>query len=219
MCGPLAGDRGTEPPIFFGLRPKKTGRSRSKRKALCVQILPGRAGLDEYGGRARRCPRNLKVSCRVRFGLGEQRGCFPAFASAVWLSGWSSDLAHFWSRAFRFAKRYRAVKGAAAKREAYQIVFAPRHTGQFVAGCAPASFSKTEPAPNANASHPRVGNPTGRGRGPFPLSRFKGVRGKIEIPPGFWWGCKGEGSFQKTPSPSPPSRPVGRNPFKSTAAR
>ena len=51
----------------------------------------------------------------------------------------------------------------------------------------------------------REGNPKGRDRSPSPLSRFKGVRGEIEIPPGFSLG--GEGghfSFQKRNVPPSP---------------
>ena len=40
--------------------------------------------------------------------------------------GWSSDLAHFWPRTFRFAAHYREVRGAAAKREAYSMRLPPR---------------------------------------------------------------------------------------------
>ena len=35
------------------------------------------------------------------------------------------------------------------------------------------------------------GNPKGRDCGPSPLRRFKGVRGEIEIPPGFSLGGEG----------------------------
>ncbi len=38
---------------------------------------------------------------------------------------------------------------------------------------------------------PWEGNPKGRGRSPFLLCRFKGVRGEIEIPPGFSLGGRG----------------------------
>ena len=54
----------------------------------------------------------------------------------------------------------------------------------------------------------REGNPKGRDRSPSPLSRFKGVRGEIEIPPGFSLG--GEGghfSFQKRNVPPFPPHP------------
>ena len=61
--GPL---RGNEPPFSFRLRRKENGRSRSKEKALCVQILPIRAGLDKYGGRANPCGINLPGFIRVR---------------------------------------------------------------------------------------------------------------------------------------------------------
>ena len=46
--------------------------------------------------------------------LGNREGASPHLRAWVGLSGWSSDLARFWPRAFRFATRYREVEGAAA---------------------------------------------------------------------------------------------------------
>jgi len=47
------------------------------------------------------------------------------------------------------------------------------------------------------SSNPGEGNPKGRGRSPTPLCRFKGVRGEIEIPPGFSFGGVGRFLFSK----------------------
>ena len=87
----LAG-RGCTPHSFSSCR-KRMRRARWKKKALCVQILSIRTGLDKCGGRASRCGGNLASVCRVRLKLGRQRGRFPAFGGTVQLSGWSSDLA------------------------------------------------------------------------------------------------------------------------------
>ena len=66
------------PPFSLSCAQRKVAAPGGKRKALFVQIPP-LAGLDEDGGRARRCPRKLRVFCRVRLRLGEQRWCFLAF--------------------------------------------------------------------------------------------------------------------------------------------
>ena len=51
----------------------------------------------------------------------------------------------------------------------------------------------------------------GRGHGPSPLCRFKGVRGEIEIPPGFsLGGMGGHFSFQKRNVPFFPRSPLLR---------
>ena len=72
--------RGCGPPTFLWVAPKeKSPPQRWKRKALGVQILPVRAGLDEYGGRASRCGGDLKVCAGCARALGEQGECFPAF--------------------------------------------------------------------------------------------------------------------------------------------
>ena len=171
MWVPQAGGQGNEPPIFFGLRPKKTGRSRSKRKALSVQILPIRAGLDMDRGRARRCPCNGMVSYRVRLGLGEQRWCFSAFGDM----GAAFGVVDVWPLFLFPRSPLRLALPGGSRSDSGKRRWSSRsctQTSQFpVAGYTPASFSKTEPAPNADASHLRVGNPKGRGRSPFPLSR------------------------------------------------
>ena len=70
---------GMNPHFLFSCAEKKTAVHGQKKRRVCVQNLPIRAGLDEYEGCARRCPRKLRVSYRVRCTLGEQGGCFPAF--------------------------------------------------------------------------------------------------------------------------------------------
>ena len=60
------------------------------------------------------------------------------------------------------------------------------------------------------------GFPKGRNRSFAPLSRFKGVRGEIEIPPRFSLGGRGTFSFQKRISPwllrTEPVRSTGNSP-------
>ena len=121
-------------PHFLWSCQRKRAAPGPKEKRFYVQILPVRAGLDKYGGRASRCPRKSIVFCRVRWGLGEQRGCCPAFGGlggAFGVSvGFGTLLAPRLSppksrpdgrlapiRACgrsRFATRYREVGGAAA---------------------------------------------------------------------------------------------------------
>ena len=113
-AGPRGRDGGCGPHFSFVLPKEKSPPRRWKRKALWCPNPALWAGLDKDGGRARRCPRKLRVSYRVRLGLGEQRGCFPAFGSTEGLSGWLTDLTSYSFRAFRFATRYRVVGGAAA---------------------------------------------------------------------------------------------------------
>ena len=78
---------GNEPPFSFRLRRKENGRSRSKEKALCVQILPIRAGLDKYGSRANPCGRNLPCFRRVRSSAQEQGTYSPHLEPWAHLSG------------------------------------------------------------------------------------------------------------------------------------
>ena len=78
-AGPRGRDGGCGPHFSFVLPKEKSPPRRWKRKALWCPNPALWAGLDKDGGRARRCPRKLRVSYRVRLGLGEQRGCFPAF--------------------------------------------------------------------------------------------------------------------------------------------
>ena len=91
--------------------------------------------------------------------------------------------------------------------------------GQSPAGCAQACRNRESASPHLGARSGfrvrsprqlRVGNPKGRGRSPAPLSRFKGVRGEIEIPPGFsLGGVGGHFSFQKRNVPPSLVSPEG----------
>ena len=78
--------RGCTPHSFSSCR-KRMRRARWKKKTLCVQILPIRAGLDKYGGRANRCGKNLPGFRRVRRTSQKQRTYSPAFGTAQRLSG------------------------------------------------------------------------------------------------------------------------------------
>ena len=81
-----AGTGGCTPHSFSSCR-KRMRRARWKKKTLCVQILPIRAGLDKYGGRANQDSRNLAGSRRVRRTAPEQRTCSPHLGPWVRLSG------------------------------------------------------------------------------------------------------------------------------------
>ena len=78
--------RGCTPHSFSSCR-KRMRRARWKKKTLCVQILPIRAGLDKYGGRASPCGKNLPGFRRVRRTSQKQRTYSPAFGTAQRLSG------------------------------------------------------------------------------------------------------------------------------------
>ena len=92
---------GFAPPIFFGSCPKKTGRARSKRKALfrlCTQRLTGVSligGAETFGPcRVRYTPTLIGGLPPQRSALGGQRGAKPKGPCVL-------------PRAFRFATRYR----------------------------------------------------------------------------------------------------------------
>ena len=64
MCPASPG--GDAAPTFLCLDKEKSPPQRWKRNRFCVQILPIRAGLDKYGGRANPCGINLPGFIRVR---------------------------------------------------------------------------------------------------------------------------------------------------------
>ena len=197
---PLCGV-GMNPHFLFGCAEKKTAVHGQKKRRFRVQILPMRAGLDKYGGRASRCPRKPRVPYRVRYPLGEQRGCCPAFGGVGAAFGVVIKGLYHWPRAYL---RLRAALTGGWLR------YAP-------AGAA-ASLCATVPKP-------REGNPgpaclrgvcrrhflwaSAKGGAAAPSLRVVwGVWGRVETPPRFWRGCKGEGSLRQRPLPLPPS-PAG----------
>ena len=74
-------------PHSFSSCRKRMRRARWKKKTLCVQILPIRAGLDKYGGRANQDSRNLAGSRRVRRTAQEQGTYSPHLEPWAHLSG------------------------------------------------------------------------------------------------------------------------------------
>ena len=160
------------PPILFRLAEKECAVHGGRKRRFCVQILPMRAGLDKYGGRASRCPRKPRVPYRVRYPLGEQRGCCPAFGGVGAAFGVVIKGLYHWPRAYL---RLRAALTGGWLR------YAP-------AGAA-ASLCATVPKPREGNPGPAClrgvcrrhflwASAKGRGRSPSSLCRFKGVWGK-----------------------------------------
>ena len=173
---PLCGV-GMNPHFLFGCAEKKTAVHGQKKRRFRVQILPMRAGLDKYGGRASRCPRKPRVPYRVRYPLGEQRGCCPAFGGVGAAFGVVIKGLYHWPRAYL---RLRAALTGGWLR------YAP-------AGAA-ASLCATVPKPREGNPGPAClrgvcrrhflwASAKGRGRSPFPLSRLGGVGETGEAPP------------------------------------
>ena len=172
---PLCGV-GMNPHFLFGCAEKKTAVHDQKKRRLRVQILPMRAGLDKYGGRASRCPRKPRVPYRVRYPLGEQRGCCPAFGGVGAAFGVVIKGLYHWLRAYL---RLRAALTGGWLR------YAP-------AGAA-ASLCATVPKPREGNPGPAClrgvcrrhflwASAKGRGRSPFPLSRLGGVGASRNAP-------------------------------------
>ena len=77
---------GFAPPIFFGACPKKTGRARSKRKALfglCTQRLTGDS--SDGSDQTRKSPTGCAIH-RCRFGTAP-----PQVAGVRWSSRWKTE--------------------------------------------------------------------------------------------------------------------------------
>ena len=81
--------------------------------------------------------------CRVRYTLGEQRRCFPAFDGAEGLSGWSShDIASLSALLASLSATWEIIGSGSGWEKKVKAVLQPDARKQFVAGCTPASFSK-----------------------------------------------------------------------------
>ena len=88
-CAP-AGARGDAAPTFLCLAKEKSPPQRWKRNRFCVQILPIRAGLDKYGGRANPCGINLPGFIRVRC-VSALNGTFKPQIDALGRNLWEVD--------------------------------------------------------------------------------------------------------------------------------
>ena len=176
---PLCGV-GMNPHFLFGCAEKKTAVHGQKKRRFRVQILPMRAGLDKYGGRASRCPRKPRVPYRVRYPLGEQRGCCPAFGGVGAAFGVVIKGLYHWPRAYlrlraaltggwlRYApagaaaslRATQEVAGATAEREAGQVGFAARCTAAVRRGLHACKFQQNRGTPR----NPSEAVFVGRGR-------------------------------------------------------
>ena len=107
-------------PHFLCLRQRKRAAPGPKEKRLGAKrhFVPF---LLQYGGRARRCSKNLIGFYRVRRTPAEQRWYFPAFGGLGAAFGVVVGFGPSWPRAFRFATRYRSLSpGGESKGEGPQ---------------------------------------------------------------------------------------------------
>ena len=125
---PQTGGRGMNPPFLFFAK-KRNGPFTVQREIAWAQNGTLCLFLLQYGGRARRCSKNLIGFYRVRRTPAEQRWYFPAFGGLGAAFGvvvvWVLPLAP------RVPLRYvlpGRITGAAAEGDADQVRFAARHT-------------------------------------------------------------------------------------------
>ena len=76
---PPAGGRGMHPPFLFFLKKRNGPCTVQRETAWGLKLDRFGSSLGQNGGRARRCPRKLRVPYRVRRTPAEQRWFFPAF--------------------------------------------------------------------------------------------------------------------------------------------
>ena len=108
------------PPFLFFAKKEKRAVHGPKRNRLGAKrhFVPF---LLQYGGRARRCSKNLIGFYRVRRTPAEQKWYFPAFGGLGAAFGVVVGFGPSWPRAFRFATRYRSLSpGGESKGEGPQ---------------------------------------------------------------------------------------------------
>ena len=115
------GRTGDAPPIFFLRHQKENAPCTVEKKKCWAQNRHVVSFLLQYGGRARRCSKNLIGFYRVRRTPAEQRWYFPAFGGLGAAFGVVVGFGPSWPRAFRFATRYRSLSpGGESKGEGPQ---------------------------------------------------------------------------------------------------
>ena len=149
------------PPFLFFAK-KRNGPFTVQREIAWAQNGTLCLFLLQYGGRARRCSKNLIGFYRVRRTSAEQRWYFPAFGGLGAAFGVVVGFGPSWPRAFRFATRYHSLspRGESKGEGPQPLPFEPLQGGVGETGEAPPAADEARLFRGGGA----IGGPE-RGRG------------------------------------------------------